>query len=167
MRSAPHAHSYISDHVRVQLLPNLKLLRILIAFLIVEQKYFLRKMVNLRLLHVDLFPSSSNLMWCLQTLHVYDGNIGAPVDIWNMPQLRHVYFLLPGQIHLPDDPSDSMVIMENLQTLKEIKNFKCNEMMVRKIPNIKKLRISYIRKSGDGDYCLYNIERLQKLESFY
>ncbi|XP_042024471.1 putative late blight resistance protein homolog R1B-16 [Salvia splendens] len=164
MRSAPHARSYISDHVRVQRLPNLKLLRILITSLSGELKYSLGKMVNLRHLQVNQSPSSSNLMWCLQTLHVYDGYNGAPVDIWNMPQLRHVSVPINGQLHLPDHPRDSTVIMENLQTLKGVENFKCNEMMVHKILNIKTLRISYNR--SQSDYCLYNIERLQKLESF-
>ncbi|XP_047962194.1 putative late blight resistance protein homolog R1B-16 [Salvia hispanica] len=124
-------------------------------------------MVNLRLLQANRFPSSSNLMWCLQTIQVYIGDIDAPVDIWNMSQLRHVSFWRDGQLHLLDHPSDSMVIMENLQTLKGVNNFKCNEMMLRKIPNIKKLCIVYSRSDqSDDDYCFYNIERLQKLESF-
>ncbi|XP_047962205.1 putative late blight resistance protein homolog R1A-10 [Salvia hispanica] len=58
---------------------------------------------NLRLLVVysqglvhNQLPSSVNLFWSLQTLIVhchYDGNVRAPVEIWNMPQLRHVHFM--------------------------------------------------------------------------
>ncbi|XP_047962197.1 putative late blight resistance protein homolog R1A-10 [Salvia hispanica] len=51
------------------------------------------------------------------------------VGIWLMPQLRHVCFWILGGLHLPDPPSDNIVIMENLQTLKGVRNFKCDEMM--------------------------------------
>ncbi|XP_047953959.1 putative late blight resistance protein homolog R1A-3 [Salvia hispanica] len=100
--------------------------------------------------------------------------MNAPVEIWNMSQLRHVNFHVYGWhigrgLHLPDPPSDKIVIMENLQTLKGVRNFKCDEMMVRRIPNIRKLGLSYPGGDEDieygDDYCLHNIERLQKLES--
>ncbi|XP_047951696.1 putative late blight resistance protein homolog R1A-10 [Salvia hispanica] len=164
MKSSPHARSYISDHQRVQLFPNLKLLRILKAAPIIEHKYSPAKMLNLRLLDVIHLPSSINLMWSLQTLIVPHSN--EVVDIWNMPQLRHVCFWILGGLHLPDPPSDNIVIMENLQTLKGVMNFKCDETMVSRIPNIKKLGLIYDRvQSCAHDYCVHNIERLQKLES--
>ncbi|XP_047963688.1 putative late blight resistance protein homolog R1B-8 isoform X2 [Salvia hispanica] len=101
--------------------------------------------------------------------HSPQGRLNAPVEIWNMPQLRHVHFWRRA-LHLRDTPSGSIVIMENLRTLKGVKNFKCDETMVRRIPNIKKLGLYYYinvrTESRDDDYCVYNIKHLQKLESF-
>ncbi|XP_047957586.1 putative late blight resistance protein homolog R1A-3 [Salvia hispanica] len=186
MSSTPHVRSYISEYERVQLLPNLRLLRTLRAYdqfsHTKEHSYSLRelfKLVNLRYLAVfhkdgSQLPSSINLLWSLQTLILHSLSIkNALVEIWNMSQLRHVDFyvdewLNDGGLHLPDPPSDKIVIMENLQTLIGVSNFKCDEMMVRSIPNIKKLGLSFPIpegiESGD-DYCLHNIERLPKLES--
>ncbi|XP_047962688.1 late blight resistance protein R1-A-like isoform X2 [Salvia hispanica] len=190
IRSTPHIRSYISDYERDQLLPNLRLLRTLQACNkfshTKEHEYSLRelfKLVNLRFLVVShkeglQLPSSINLPWSLQTLIVKSPkNINAPVEIWNIPQLRHVHFYVYGWststygvLHLPDSPPrDNIVIMENLQTLKGVSNFKCDEMMLRRVPNIKKLGIIYKEDEGiesrDDDYCVHNIERLQKLES--
>ncbi|XP_047962204.1 late blight resistance protein R1-A-like [Salvia hispanica] len=135
---------------------------------------------NLRLLVIyskghmhNQLPSSVNLFWSLHTLVVYQHynmDVHAPVEIWNMPQLRHVHFNgfswggdYRGALCLPNPPSDSSVIMENLQTLKGVKNFKCDEMMVRRVPNIKKLGLIF---DQDGVIeSLDNIDRLQKLES--
>ncbi|XP_047962199.1 putative late blight resistance protein homolog R1A-10 [Salvia hispanica] len=180
MEYTVHTRSYISQHKRVQVLPNLRLLRTLLAhdrWRSPPQNYSLRKiskLVNLRLLDVHStwyaqLPSSINLLWSLQTLIVshFEAKQIAPFEIWNMPQLRHVnLWTLYGRSHLLNPPSDSIVIMENLQTLVGVKNFKCDEMMVRRIPNIKKLGLSYMGTESRGeDYCVNNIERLQKLES--
>ena len=158
MRPTPHVHSYISDYERVQLLPNLSLVRTLRAFDIFSYRrgheYSLRelcKLVNLRFLAVchkegSQLPSSINLLWSLQTLILHPSimnlNMNAPVEIWNMSQLRHVDFYVygwfrDGGLQLTDPPSDKIVIMENLQTLKGVRNFKCDEMMVRRVPNKK------------------------------
>ncbi|XP_057802250.1 late blight resistance protein R1-A-like [Salvia miltiorrhiza] len=182
MKSTPHAHSYISDHERVRGLSNLRLLRTLKACEKVEfgfeghvhsvGKMF--ELVNLRLLLVksDPFPklpSSISLLWSLQTLILpcYESDLNAPIEIWKMPQLRHVYFGYRAMraLRLPDPPSDSVVVMENLQTLKWVKNFKCDEEMVGRIPNIRKLGLVYDHK-GIEPRGVCNIECLQKLESF-
>ncbi|XP_057770054.1 uncharacterized protein LOC130989908 [Salvia miltiorrhiza] len=66
--------------------------------------------------------------------------------------------------------SDDVVIMENLQVLERVRNFKCSEEVVKRIPNIKKLGMQYLGSEGiehDDYYCLSNIERLCKLESLY
>ncbi|XP_057791086.1 putative late blight resistance protein homolog R1B-16 [Salvia miltiorrhiza] len=175
VESTPHARSYISDWKRVRLLPNLRLLRTLKAYdkdIWRIHHYSLEKMfelVNLRLLVVKAdrcgqLPSSINLLWSLQTLIVYPDEpiINAPVEIWKMPQLRHVDF--NRGLHLPDPPSNSIVIMENLHTLNGVRNFKCDEEIVGRILNIKKLVLT-ICEPRDDDYCVHNIECLQKLES--
>ncbi|XP_047953960.1 putative late blight resistance protein homolog R1B-14 [Salvia hispanica] len=193
VRSKPHVRSYISDYERSLLLPDLRFSDPN------GHEYSLRelfKLVNLRFLAVcykegSQLPSSINHLWSLQTLIFHSPYLvdlskppeymNAPVEIWNMFQLRHVDFYIcdwlnDGGLHLPDPPSDKIVIMENLQTLKGVRNFKCDEMMVRRIPNIKKLGLFFFIPEGidsdddddieyGDDYCLHNIERLQKLES--
>ncbi|XP_047963687.1 putative late blight resistance protein homolog R1B-14 isoform X1 [Salvia hispanica] len=183
MKSRPYARTCICDGERILYVPDLRLLRTLKAhnkdFYPQGHDYSLGKLfelVNLRLLIVKSdrypqLPSSINLLWSLQTLIVCGsiGRLNAPVEIWNMPQLRHVHFWRRA-LHLRDTPSGSIVIMENLRTLKGVKNFKCDETMVRRIPNIKKLGLYYYinvrTESRDDDYCVYNIKHLQKLESF-
>ncbi|XP_042034967.1 putative late blight resistance protein homolog R1B-16 [Salvia splendens] len=173
MRTIRDARSYISesDDGIVGLLPNFRLLRTLRGHEYSLGRLF--ELVNLRLLAVKSggYPaqlhSSINLLWCLQTLIVsqFEEEVNAPVEIWDMPQLRHVNYYVSygsGALHLPDPPTDSIVIMENLQSLKGVKNFKCDEKMVRRLPNIRKLGLI---GSPDDDYCVHNIERLQKLES--
>ncbi|XP_042023597.1 putative late blight resistance protein homolog R1B-16 [Salvia splendens] len=178
MKSRPYARTCISDRERVRLLPNLKLVRTLRLCgdgYITE--YSLRRvfeLVNLRLVAVHFdgdssqVPSSMNLLWSLQTLIVSSSQkiVNAPVDIWNMSQLRHVKVRNEGW-HLPapppPPPSDNIVIMENLQTLKGVINFKCDEMMLHRIPNIKKLGLYF--DNGMRIECLDNLKHLQKLES--
>ncbi|GFQ04753.1 putative late blight resistance protein homolog r1a-6 [Phtheirospermum japonicum] len=136
------------------------------------------KLVNLRHLVIVAklpksgFPSSVFHLWNLQTFAVVNSEndgTSAPFNIWKMPQLRHVkiaYLDLPDP---PVDPPGDSVIMANLQMLSKVYNFRCGEEVVKRIPNIKKLRISY----GDFDleerllYRLDNLCRLRKLESLY
>lgn len=73
----------------------------------------------------------------------------------------------PKGLCLPNPAADNIVVMENLQTLTGVS--KCDERVVRRLPNIEKLGILYFKdkatQSHDAYYCLRNIERLQKLES--
>ncbi|XP_047962161.1 putative late blight resistance protein homolog R1A-3 [Salvia hispanica] len=180
LKSRPYARTCIIDCTRYKPLPSSKLLRTLKAWdedndqggyeYSVENLF---ELVNLRFLDVksDMYlrlPSSINLLWSLQTLIVdypIIEVIHAPVEIWNMSQLRHIH-LWSGEIHLPDPPSDSIVVMENLQTLEGVKNFKFDERMVRRMPNVKKLGLKYDGiESSDDDCCVHNIKHLQKLES--
>ncbi|KAL3619499.1 hypothetical protein CASFOL_037069 [Castilleja foliolosa] len=85
-----------------------------------------------------------------------------------MPQLRHIEF--KNCIHLPDPPrnEEDVVIMEKLQVLKGVCDFKCSEEVVKRIPNIKKLSIGYSDIRGtniDEYYGISNIKLLSKLES--
>ncbi|XP_020547934.1 putative late blight resistance protein homolog R1B-17 [Sesamum indicum] len=86
--------------------------------------------------------------------------------VWDRPQLRHflgfAHFVLPKEAATQD-----FVIMENLHTLSCMRNFRCTKDVLRRIPNLKKLGISYDKKNKtEWTYnCLYNLVRLQKLES--
>ncbi|GFP90422.1 putative late blight resistance protein homolog r1a-6 [Phtheirospermum japonicum] len=122
--------------------------------------------LNLRFLEIvfnDIYevPSQLDQFWNLHTLHVINGirgDVAAPIEIWKMPQLRHVII---ERLKLPDIPPMDDVVLRNLQTLENVKNFKCGEKVVKRIPNIKKLGIYY---EDDGDYCLDNLCRLRALE---
>ncbi|KAL7099390.1 hypothetical protein ACP275_09G081900 [Erythranthe tilingii] len=132
------------------------------------------RLVNLRFIAIQSgrpkssgFPSSVNLLWNLQTL-VVNGtwDVVAPCEIWNMTQLKHVHF---DRLELPVPPTggkDDEFVLENLQTLTNIRNFKCGEEVVKRIPNINKLQIFYFEEpQGFLSYCLDNLGHLHKLES--
>ncbi|KAL3632946.1 hypothetical protein CASFOL_025930 [Castilleja foliolosa] len=136
------------------------------------------QLVNLR--HLDItakfpsssFPSSVYRLWNLQTLVVRRMNlvnIFVLFDIWKMSQLRHVVCTI---LLLPDPPTSSdeigFAVLENLQTLKTVRNFKCSEEVVNRIPNIKKLKICHDDTvESTGSYCLDNLCQLRKLESLF
>ncbi|KAL8056689.1 hypothetical protein ABFX02_04G135600 [Erythranthe guttata] len=107
--------------------------------------------------------SSSSILsrlWCLQTL-VVSGDLTLPIVIWQMPQLRHVQ---ARRISLPDPPSrgEKITVLENLQTLSIVKDFKCTKEVTKRIPNLKKLGIVC---PTIGSYSLSNLGFLHKLES--
>lgn len=112
------------------------------------------------------------LLWNLQTLIVkgtWGDNIVAPSEIWEMSQLRHVEFdwiFLQNPSNVTPRGGD-VFILRDLQTLSEIANFRFTEDIVRRIPNIKKLKVSY-DDYPDGwshYFCLNNLGSLSKLES--
>ncbi|GFP90668.1 putative late blight resistance protein homolog r1a-4 [Phtheirospermum japonicum] len=95
----------------------------------------------------------------------------APSEIWDMAQLRHIKF---DVVFLPEPSSDRIdsqdyIVLENLQTLMNVENFRFSKGVLKKIPNIKKLKITYDRSYGGNKewphYCLGNLDRLRKLES--
>ncbi|KAI3454791.1 hypothetical protein Pfo_011454 [Paulownia fortunei] len=120
----------------------------------------------------SMFPSSICLLSNVQTLIVRGTwSTIAPSEIWDMPQLRHTKF---DAVFLPDPPSgrkdwQDYLVLANLQTLMNIENFRFSEEVLKKIPNIRKLRITYDESYGGYEewshYCLDNIDRLQNLES--
>ncbi|XP_047947300.1 putative late blight resistance protein homolog R1B-16 [Salvia hispanica] len=127
---------------------------------------------NLRHLGVEVGKwssvfSSFNHLWNLQRLIVYSlRRCNVPSEMWKMPQLRHIE--MAGRKFIPPDPSSDIVVMENLVVLEGARNFKWEGEMVKRIPNIKKLRIQYSSRKGKGYddyYRLSNIDRLCKLES--
>ncbi|KAL0341440.1 UNVERIFIED_CONTAM: putative late blight resistance proteinR1A-10 [Sesamum calycinum] len=115
-------------------------------------------------------PSSIHLCWNLQTLHVelsgsIDNPLFLPNEIWEMPQLRHIKV---ETMSLPDPivTQGSTTILENLQTLSHILNFRCTPEVLERIPNVKRLKISYSDNMDEWpNYCLHNLAYLHKLES--
>ncbi|KAG8362965.1 hypothetical protein BUALT_BualtUnG0018500 [Buddleja alternifolia] len=116
------------------------------------------------------FHSSKCLFWNLQTLIIKGDSeeVVAPFEIWMMPHLRHVKL---ENFYLPDPPSveeeKPVFVLRNLQTLSRVINFGCSEDVVKRIPNIKKLRVVYEKDSDEGArrYCTENFICLHRLES--
>ncbi|KAL3619506.1 hypothetical protein CASFOL_037076 [Castilleja foliolosa] len=173
--SMPHVRSVICAYGKFPRCQNLRLMRTLHLydpFEYITYKDF--QYVNLQhlaaeVLYASSFISSLNLLWNLKTIIIscsYKSNL--IVEIWKMHQLRHIEF--KNGFHLPDPPSneDDVVIMENLQVVKGVRDFKCSEEVVKRIPNIKKLSIIYSKLMGtniDEYYRISNIKLLSKLES--
>ncbi|GFP92377.1 putative late blight resistance protein homolog r1a-6 [Phtheirospermum japonicum] len=159
---------------------NARLLRVWNKFYTsAHNKHFLEsthEMVNCRYIScLSICPSNPRLpslicsLWNLQTLHV----VGAITtsEIWKMSQLRHVHFdqlnLLdpPPSDHTNDDLEDDFVL-ENLQTLRNVSNFKFSEDVIKRIPNIKELRVEYEGIVDWSSCCINNLVQLNNLESF-
>ncbi|KAL0356098.1 UNVERIFIED_CONTAM: Disease resistance RPP8-like protein 3 [Sesamum radiatum] len=115
-------------------------------------------------------PSTRPLLWNLQTLlldfFISHGNpLVLPCEIWEMPQLRHV---VVRRAELPDPLKKESTILENLQTISYIRNFRCTVEAVERIPNLKKLKIYYANAVQDWScYSLQNLAHLHKLESLF
>ncbi|XP_042051328.1 putative late blight resistance protein homolog R1B-16 [Salvia splendens] len=126
----------------------------------VLQKCKLRFFAYSTLSYNSLFvlPSSISLLWNLQTL-IFGGIgyclVNAPVEIWNMSQLRHV---VCNNIHLPDpSPSeggDGFCILRNLQTLVGVVNFRWSEEACKRIPSVKKLHVRFDDGFAGYEDCL-------------
>ncbi|KAG8380152.1 hypothetical protein BUALT_Bualt07G0163800 [Buddleja alternifolia] len=154
-----------------------RLLRVLEADCLVCFMKDIFQFVNLRSLALSYtsnlntkFPSSMCLLWNLQTLVINKGSRNlafALPEIWMMPHLRHVEL---RRFYFPNPPSvekdKPVFVLRNLQTLLEVLNFKCGEDVVKRIPNIKKLKLFYERLDEGLRECkLNNLGRLHKLES--
>ncbi|KAL0384889.1 UNVERIFIED_CONTAM: putative disease resistance protein [Sesamum radiatum] len=122
-------------------------------------------------------PESICKLWNLQTLLVYRKDMGnftpdrlyLPLNIWKMPQLRHLLFdngFFPYPL-LAEVIWKDAVVLENLQTLSQVNDFRCSKEVMEIMPNLKKLGISYIHESGTewSSYEFNNFVYLQKLET--
>ncbi|GER53553.1 disease resistance protein [Striga asiatica] len=106
-------------------------------------------------------------LWNLQTLIVDLPHISRVLDIWRMPQLRHVKVWSLWLTDPPPPPMDEehgWMVLENLETLQYVWNLRLGEEVVERIPNIKKLGIRYMEEISPVDYGLNNLCRLRKLE---
>ncbi|XP_057800185.1 putative late blight resistance protein homolog R1B-16 [Salvia miltiorrhiza] len=182
LQSMPRARSMISEYGNVPHIKNSGLLRTLHAYrkfrYLGDKRYVDKSLVSyVNLRHLAFEVGSMSLIFtsftCFWNLHILIVScieeFTAPAEIWRMPQLRHIE-MTGGRFYLPEPSSDDVVVMENLLVLERIANFKCSEEVVKRIPNIKKLRIEYFRRGGieqDDYYCVNNIKRLCKLESLY
>ncbi|KAL0354892.1 UNVERIFIED_CONTAM: putative late blight resistance proteinR1A-4 [Sesamum radiatum] len=180
LRSASSTRSLVceSEWISPWLVPCLKLLRVLNVHDFYSPENIIQ-LVNSHYLHFvrenwdvnGRLTSSVSQLWNLQTLivHGYFETI-LPSEIWKMSQLRHLKF---KKLVLPEPPqqpqhagSQDSYILENLQTLSTVENFRFTEEVLKRIPNIKKMGIAY--RSGGlklSFYCLKNLSSLSKLES--
>ncbi|KAH6812636.1 hypothetical protein C2S51_021654 [Perilla frutescens var. frutescens] len=162
--------------------PHHRLLRIFDSsnaeLLFYECHYLENQLVNLRYVLVGnihqnpISASPLHLLWNLQTLIIkgkFDKEgFTAAVEFWNMPHLRHV--IVKPYLYLSDPPSRNLnmedeIVLANLQTLTNVRNFKCGQEVVKRIPNVKKLMVNVIELDDDCS-DLSNLEQLHKLESF-
>ncbi|KAG8378917.1 hypothetical protein BUALT_Bualt07G0034500 [Buddleja alternifolia] len=133
------------------------------------------RLVNLRYLaftYIGSLPASISHLWNLETivLHgwTYHQCFALPVEIWAMLKLRHL--CVPPSF-FPDarDAWFSQNNLENLQTLLEVRNFRCGLDILEGIRNIKSLGVSYNVEMrsflGWSAYQLENLACLDKLET--
>ncbi|KAL0356135.1 UNVERIFIED_CONTAM: putative late blight resistance proteinR1B-16 [Sesamum radiatum] len=155
LRSAPVARSLVCS-VKCfpsQLTSKFRMLRVLDTvdelsvadILQLVNSRYLAFRINMNL-HAAV-PSSISQLRHLQTLIVESSTstpVLLPTEIWEMPQLRHL-------------------------KRSYVKNLRCTAEVVRRIPNLKKLRLFCEDASTYGAewsyYCLNNLVHLQKLES--
>ncbi|KAL0354896.1 UNVERIFIED_CONTAM: Disease resistance protein RPP13 [Sesamum radiatum] len=181
LRSASSSRSLVceSEWVSPWLAPSLKLLRVLN----VKDKYSpeeIMQLINSRFLHFagnwdvnSRLTSSVSLLWNLQTL-IVGGSFKTilPSQVWEMSQLRHLKF---GKIVLSDPPqrsqhagSQDSYNLENLHTISTLVNFRFAEEVPKRLPNIKKMKLTYVNDhvgSKLSSYGLQNLASLSKLES--
>ncbi|KAK4395422.1 putative late blight resistance proteinR1B-19 [Sesamum angolense] len=151
LRSASSTRSLVceSEWISPWLVPCLKLLRVLNVHDVYSPENVIQ-LVNSRYLHFTILPP----------------------NIWEMTQLRHLKF---EKLVLPEPPQQSgragsqdSYILENLQTLSTLENFRFTKEVHNRIPNIKKMKIAYGNDLGGlklSSYCLKNLSNLGKLES--
>ncbi|KAG8378887.1 hypothetical protein BUALT_Bualt07G0031300 [Buddleja alternifolia] len=124
-----------------------------------------------------VFLSPISQLWNLHTLYIETFSLAdefnLPFEIWEMPQLRHVNVKAHGDGCLPlvtENDRKDFIVLENLHTLVTIHEFRCTEDVVKRIPNMKKLKIKYKYCEREKDwsyYFLHNIANLHKLESLW
>ncbi|KAK4394731.1 putative disease resistance RPP8-like protein 2 [Sesamum angolense] len=113
-------------------------------------------------------PSTLDLLWNLRYLFILLINNGEPIvlpsKIWEMPQLRCIdvrNVIFPNPVDIQDS-----IVLENLDELSFVYEFKCTKEVLERIPNLKILSLRYYNYAKDWSYyCLHNLVHLRKLES--
>ncbi|KAL2482264.1 Disease resistance protein RPP13 [Forsythia ovata] len=173
--SSPQVQSLLNFdwEVPIPKMSNMRLLRVLHQQGTLEFPNEVAEWVKLRYLdcmsiHI---PSSISKLQNLQPIILRRdmGPLYLSLDIWKMPQLRHVlleYVILPDPSSVGTEGDNSVFVLENLQTLSLVMNFRCLEEVIKRIPNIKKLGIHYKDVEVVWEYyCLNNLVHLRNLES--
>ncbi|KAI3459048.1 hypothetical protein Pfo_015711 [Paulownia fortunei] len=106
-------------------------------------------------------PAAISNLQNLQILIIHSDIVFLPLEIWRLPQLRHLF---TSSGHLPNPEKGSTSALENLQTLSAVTNLICSERILNMIPNLKKLGIIYSGNENDEDYHLNNLVYLHQLE---
>ncbi|KAH6769445.1 hypothetical protein C2S51_014781 [Perilla frutescens var. frutescens] len=143
-----------------RLLRVLDVLRVRFKSRLVPDQFF--ELFHLRYLafcYDEHIPRAISNLQNLQTLVVKTSLYRPlPCEIWNMPQLRHL--IISGCWLVI--PNGSTLALENLQTLRKLKNLTCSMTVLSMVPNLKKLCITYFRRSGD--LLFHNLVHLRQLE---
>ncbi|XP_022869656.1 putative late blight resistance protein homolog R1A-10 [Olea europaea var. sylvestris] len=119
-------------------------------------------LVNLRYIAIAchaMIPASISILWNLNTLIVEDSTGIAsqlPIEIWNMPQLRHLIF---SRVFLPAPPTSPFVLV-NLRTLSALDSLDYD--ISNKTPYLEKLGIHY---NSESSHSPNHFARLQNLET--
>ncbi|KAL0384893.1 UNVERIFIED_CONTAM: putative late blight resistance proteinR1A-10 [Sesamum radiatum] len=173
-----------SNNRLVFFIVNFRMLKVLDALTIKFNEFPLGilELVHLRYLafccrSILWLPASMCKLWNLQTLVVHRRGFGIlgpynlylPLNIWTMPKLRHLLFdkgFLPSPF-LAKAILKHLVVLENLQTLSGVKNFRCTKEVLEVMPNLKKLGIRYVYDSSTewSAYEFNNFVHLHKLET--
>ncbi|KAL2234448.1 putative late blight resistance protein homolog R1B-16 [Sesamum indicum] len=113
-------------------------------------------------------PPSISKLHNLQTLMIRaDAILLLPIEIWEMPQLRHLIFFQERGLPSPLDAAPSGGhVLENLQTLR-VDNFRFTSTAIETMPNLKKLKVYYYHLfvAVWTEYCLSNLVHLYQLET--
>ncbi|KAL3825548.1 hypothetical protein ACJIZ3_021577 [Penstemon smallii] len=118
--------------------------------------------------YIDFNPEEAKFLrrLGLSTRFKEDVDIQLMPDIWNMPQLRYINV---DHAILPPFPigTEMPCILKNLDTLSVIKNFRCEDEVLVRIPNLRKLKITYDAKdiTDWSYYRLQNLVNISKLEN--
>ncbi|KAG8388713.1 hypothetical protein BUALT_Bualt02G0154000 [Buddleja alternifolia] len=117
------------------------------------------------------FPPLISKLRNLETLILIPSSehISLPSQIWKMPLLRH---LIVGKATLSLLPFYTRMlcevhILENLQTLSGVLDFRFTGKALEMIPNLNKLKVNYIGLFENGNwefYCLNNLVNVHQLE---
>ncbi|KAL2509393.1 putative disease resistance protein [Forsythia ovata] len=134
------------------------LLRVLQAFSISFYEFPVEivELVNLRFIVLKCMrtcelPASISNLFNLQTLIIYSrGIVKLPSDIWKMPRLRHIW-TRECFLAYPSAAGNGgkIALLENLQTLKGVIDFKFTKKVLQMMPNLKKLKIGFLHSCAD------------------
>ncbi|KAK4433084.1 putative late blight resistance proteinR1B-16 [Sesamum alatum] len=108
-------------------------------------------------------PASLSNLQNLQTLHIFrlpKSKLRLPSEIWRMGQLRHLYSLSFDSL---PDLEEATFPLENLRTLSEVVDLKFTQKILKMIPNLKKLGISYRSGGKEMEWSKYQLDNLVHL----
>lgn len=169
-----HSHRVLAFTANFKLLRVLDMLAVKLDVCPIE----IVQLVTLRYLafiYDGMLPESISKLCNLQTLIFYRGMgvtfvdvLYLPMGIWKMPRLRHLHLngsALPNPSGAQID-GDSSVLLEKLETLL-VQDLRLSEEVLRMIPNLKILKITYTPRSDQDipSYYLNNLVSLHQLET--
>ncbi|CDP10344.1 unnamed protein product [Coffea canephora] len=113
-------------------------------------------------LEMEFIPPSIAKLSHLETFCLYSNRmVSLPDSIWNMKKLRHVFLWAGVVIGLSsnDNVVENLSTLPNLDTLSCVHLYKEGENLLRRIPNVRRLKIF------DHQTGVLNMSRLECLES--